>query len=1123
MGTVNADNAAVASNRMQEPIPPQRGEQFFVVGGTMDPEAPSYIRRPADGELLEVLRGAEYAYVLDSRQKGKSSLIAGAVNRLEEAGVRVVRIDLQAVGSNVTPDQWYATLLNQFGKQLGMGEALLGYWATHQQLGPLARWLGALEEVVLHDLDRPLAVVIDEIDFVRSLPFSTDEFFAGIRELYNRRTSSAALRRVCFCLVGSAAPNQLVRQVEITPFNIAREVALQDFTLEDLRPYAAAFAEKPSGLALLTRIHFWTCGHPYLTQALCSKVARDQDVANPRAVDRLVREMFLSTEAQQHNQNLLDTSRRILEVGAAGVDPEEARARMLFAYGQILAGKRVQADDTHWWLGALRLSGAVKVEGQLLVPRNRIYRTVFDERWIAANMPDAELRRQKVAVRRATLRSISVAGAVLVIVAGLASAAWQQSSQRQAALIETRKLKANAERQAYNAQMYLLSTRAASDDWPGVAELLRKTQRSPARGWEWGYWDSALKRYETSARVSPLQSEVVFGPDGVALLLGNAGIVRLAVPQTVSFSTGLPGFSQQALAGLRQYVAINSLDSLRRDTSKLSTSSDPPILLSGDGRQVVRQDAEGLRWLYRISGPPVRLDISRRIRPRGALPDTTEFNPDGASLAVAMDDNVRLFDTATGKVSWACDPPEGAAALRFSLDGSLLAVATEEGVVDLIRSSNGKRIKRLGRKRGLVIRSVAFSKDGRWLASGGTDGSIRIWNVATGGQLANLPGHSGRVTSLAFSPDGRQLLSYSSVGELRSWDIPPPKEPEELQIHREEVQSVKVSPDGTRLVTSSRDGTVALVDFPTRRLIRKYVYELPKGDHATDFSPNGRLLAIAKPSGPILLVDSKTGAVIRTFLGHTAEAYDVRFSSDGSRLVSASADGTARIWSVQVPQAFLKITVGSPIYSAAFSPDDRYIVTTGTSGSGVARLFDTSTGLTVKTWKYADRLRTAEFSPDGKRIASAGSAGPVRVLSLERNVPDLTLAGHTGAVYKVRFSPDGKRILSYSWDMTARLWDAATGRTIAVLRHGGWVASANFSADGSRIVTGAADNLVRVWDGFTGEELAQLQGHTAPVFDTIWTPDGRSIVSASNDATVRVWNSRPSRQAGDYLESLDTR
>lgn len=395
-----------------------RGE-FYVTGGTLRPDAPSYVERQADRDLWEGLLKGEFCYVLTSRQMGKSSLMVRTVKRLREEGVAVAVLDLTAIGQNLTIVQWYDGLVSRLGQQLDLEDELFDYWSAHQELGPLQRWLNAIEEVVLKRIAGRVVIFVDEIDIVRSLSFSTDEFFAAIREAYNRRSQDPAFQRLAFGLLGVATPTDLIRDTRMTPFNIGRRVELTDFTVQEAEPLARGLGpDAYTSKALLHRILFWTGGHPYLTQRLCRALSEavcraETNPATPpviptsSTVDDLAEKLFLSRQARDRDDNLIFVRERILrsEVDVPG---------LLYLYRRIRNGERVTDDETNPLISVLRLSGIIRGKEGSLHVRNRIYDQVFDQRWIQTNMPEAETRRQRSARRRGVLIGFTIGIALLL-------------------------------------------------------------------------------------------------------------------------------------------------------------------------------------------------------------------------------------------------------------------------------------------------------------------------------------------------------------------------------------------------------------------------------------------------------------------------------------------------------------------------------------------------------------------------------------------------------------------------------------------------------------------------------------------------------------------------------------
>src|SRR5450755_428805 len=387
---------------------------FFVVGGTLRRDAPSYIERGADQTLYSSLQAGEICYVLTARQMGKSSLMVRTAARLRENGARVAVLDLTSLGQNLTTEQWYNGLIERAGQQFHLEDEVEDCWRSFSQLGPMHRFMRVLSDAILPVRVGRVVIFVDEIDAVRSLPFSTDEFFAGIRECFNRRSHDPQIERLTFCLLGVATPSDLIRDTRTTPFNIGRRIELTDFTEQEAMPLVQGLGvDDEVGAAILRRVVYWTGGHPYLTQRLCQAVAQEDGVRSVATVDRLCRELFLSSRARDRDDNLLFVRERMLrsEVDTPG---------LLTIYERILDGKQVKDDESNPLISVLRLSGITRVDNGILKVRSRVYREVFSHDWVNSNMPGAELRRQRTAYKRGLKRAFAIVTALLII--GLAFA-----------------------------------------------------------------------------------------------------------------------------------------------------------------------------------------------------------------------------------------------------------------------------------------------------------------------------------------------------------------------------------------------------------------------------------------------------------------------------------------------------------------------------------------------------------------------------------------------------------------------------------------------------------------------------------------------------------------------------
>ncbi|KAH0534090.1 hypothetical protein FGG08_007309 [Glutinoglossum americanum] len=457
-------------------------------------------------------------------------------------------------------------------------------------------------------------------------------------------------------------------------------------------------------------------------------------------------------------------------------------------------------------------------------------------------------------------------------------------------------------------------------------------------------------------------------------------------------------------------------------------------------------------------------------------------------------------------------------AVSFSPDGGLLASGSADKTIRLWDPATGVPQATLKGHSSLVI-TVTFSPDGKLLASGSGDNTVRLWDPATGVPQATLKGHSttgvpqatlkghsSLVITVTFSPDGKLLASGSGDNTVRLWDPATGVPQATLKGHSDQVNTVTFSPDGKLLASGSNDSTVRLWD-PATGVPQATLKGHSDWVNTVTFSPDSKLLASGSLDKTVRLWDPATGIPRSAFKGHSDLVHAVTFSPDGKLLASGSSDNTVRLWdpATEIPHcAFVRHS--DSVYAVTLSPDDK-LLASGSSDKTV-RLWDPATGIPRSTFKgHSDLVHAVTFSPDGKLLASGSYDSTVRLWDPATGIPRSTFKGHSNWVYAVTFSPDGKLLASASYDKTVGLWDLATRSLLGTLEgHSDSVLAVTFSPDGKLLASASYDKTVRLWDLATRSLCGTLKGHSSPIYAVIFSPDGKLLASGSYDKTVRLWD-----------------
>ncbi|MCL2211012.1 MAG: caspase family protein [Treponema sp.] len=455
------------------------------------------------------------------------------------------------------------------------------------------------------------------------------------------------------------------------------------------------------------------------------------------------------------------------------------------------------------------------------------------------------------------------------------------------------------------------------------------------------------------------------------------------------------------------------------------------------------------------------------------------------------------------------------------------------------------------------INKVALSPDGKTIASGSYEGTIKIWDIITGREIRTFYGHLNNINDLTFSSNGKQIISGSSDNTIKIWDVYTENEIRTLPCNPYSVACVAINSNGNRIVSGinghdnySSVGLIKIWDAITGREINT-LSGYSSGVFSLAISPDDRHILFNSYDGKIKILDIATGREIRTFSGHSEAVSSVAYSSDGRWIVSSSLDKKLKLWDVDTGREIRTFSGHSEaVFSVTFSSDNRQIISY--SSDNAIKLWDTTTGKEIKTFYIQSfRVNSIAFSSDSKQIVSGSSDNTIKLFDTATGKEIRTFSCNQSLEFSVALSSDGKQIIS-SGNKTIKLWNAQTGQEIKTFSGGSGIFSSDgrqvvnifhdnkynysvelrdvrtylvtrtfsigyhefldtvvLSQDGKNMVVGSNYTMdsgtIKLWDVSTGREIRTFN-HSGRVSSLAFSSDGKQILSGSSSGAISLWD-----------------
>jgi len=1048
----------------------------YHIGGSLTPNDPSYICRPADESLNTAVAAGQFCYVFNSRQMGKSSLLARTQWQFLQQGYACTTLDLTRIGGEITtPTQWYKGIILELwrGLKLRRELRLKEWWQEADDISLLQHLSYFVEREILGKIkDQKIVIFIDEIDSVISLKFPVDDLFALIRFCYNQRSLNPEFERLTFVLFGVAKPTDLIQDRTRTPFNIGHGIELGGLPLEGAELLAQGLGDRLADPQLLLQEIFrWTGGQPFLTQKLCQLVSDGLNSAaavetcqqNPVVwLENLVQDKIIERwDAQDDPEHLRTIRDRLLH-------DDDNSGRLLGLYQQILQGETVALGDIDD-LSELLLSGLVVRQGDRFTVKNPIYAAVFNQDWVYHALQ--QLRPYAQTLQR-----------------------WLQSEKSD----NSRLLRGQT---LIDAQAWATGKRLSDEDYQFLAASVegdRQLQEQALEAARAGEVEARLKQEQHNTKLQ----RTLLGLSSGALILLSA----LSLTVAVQYRQTIRSERRAQIGRIEALVAAakNARLSNEQLESMVNAIAAKETLMALNKPEELTELSDEVD--VALSAAIYNTTEKNQLAAHDAGVNIAQMSPDGQLIATAGRNGLVKLWTAAGTLlttlenhrqnsfdlAWSNDSQT---LWTTSLDGQAIAHNIQFDGSTEIRVTTATTITE---EKGIF--SVALSPDNEILVLGSI-GKL-IGRSPTGEQLWQIPLGRNLVWDLAFSPDGQELWlpnANTIKGFTRDGEPLPDLLP--ADAHNNLVFAIAFSPDGKTIATGSSDGVMKLWDRQDGRLLATMPHD--KRLWGITFSPDGQTIASSTDDGAIALWTTD-GNQFDHIKAHRATTRNTTFSPDGKLLISASRDGTVKLWQWEHP--LRTVLQGHTDNIRALAWHD-----------GSQQLATGSSDQTVKLWSLNGRLQqqrnfgqgglwALDFQPNTDNLAISSGANTY-LLNFRENKLD-TFTSERPIVFspQLRFSNDGQRLFQAS-EQDILQWDLTNGKATMVQTlsgHTGQIQTMAIAED-ETIATGGDDQILRFWqaDGAPSQTISDFDGGISGL---AFVPKTAAIASITRNGTFQIWD-----------------